>query len=154
VLYNQAAFEDQADSVLFLVVRRKSDGAWLLYKRSTHPLIDRVGFMHALPRSDMTTTEAARLYCKSVTGLDGTFTPLGGGYFRMYSGDNIESFTHFTLMVCDDIAGELKPTDKHAGYFWSTGPDFTAPEMIPNMPLLSELYRAGKPFFIEETFTL
>lgn len=154
VLYNQGAFEDQADSVLFLVIRRKSDGAWLLYKRNAHPLIDRVGFMHAPPSSAQTTTEAAQAFCKRVTGLDGEFTPLGGGYFRAYKDGNIESFTHFTLMVCDDIQGELKPNDNHAGYFWSTNPDFTGEEMIPNTPVLAELYQAGQPFFIEKSFEL
>ncbi len=154
VLYNQGAFQDQADSVLFLVIRRKSDGAWLLYKRSAHPLIDRVGFMHAPPWSNQTTSEAAQTYCKRVTGLDGEFTPLGGGYFRVYSDENIESFTHFTLMVCEDITGELDQSDKHAGYFWSTEPDFSAKEMIPNSQILADLYLAGKPFFIEQTFNL
>lgn len=154
VLYNQNAFEDQADSVLFLVIRRTSDGAWLLYKRSAHPLIGRVGFMHAPPSSAQTTSEAAHEFCKRVTGLRGDFKPIGGGYFRVYKDGNIESFTHFTLMVCDDIAGELAPNDNHAGYFWSQDPDFTAEEMIPNTPILAELYQSGQPFFIEKTFTL
>lgn len=153
-LQSRSAFEDQADSVLFLVIRRKSDGAWLLYRRSTHPLIGRIGFMHAPLRSDQTTNEAAQSYCKTVTGLSGDFKPLGGGYFRVYNGDDIESFTHFTLMVCDDIVGELQPNDKHAGYFWSNDPDFSSEEMISNMTTLTQLYEAGKPFFIERTFTL
>lgn len=154
VLYNQGAFEDQADSVLFLVIRHKQDGAWLLYRRSAHPLMDRVGFMHAPPSSVQTTVEAARAFCERVTGLTGEFTPLGGGYFRVYKDGNIESFTHFTLMVCDDIQGELIPNDDHAGYFWSTEPSFDSPEMIPNTPILAQLYQTGKPFFVEETFEL
>ena len=154
VLYKQGAFEDQADSVLFLVVRRKQDGAWLLYKRSVHPLIGRVGFMHAPPRSDVSVVEAARTTCLEATGLDSDFTALGGGYFRVYNADNLESFTHFTLLVCDDAGGELTPNDKHAGYFWSRQPDFAGQQMLPNMTTLVELYQAAKPFFIEKSFKL
>jgi hypothetical protein len=154
VLETQNMLPELADSVLFLVIRRMADGAWLFYRRNTHPLKDRVGFMHCRPNSTMTTAQTAAQSCREKTGLSGVFKPLGGGYFRVYEGNDLESFTHFTLMVCDDASGELLKHDDNAEYFWSNDPDFASPEMLPNMPTLVELYLAGKPFFVEKTIDI
>lgn len=154
VLETQNMLPELADSVVFLVIRRKPDGAWLLYRRKTHPLKDRVGFMHARPDAHSTTSETAAKECLEKTGLNGTFTPLGGGYFRVYEGDDLESFTHFTLMICDDVQGELAQHDDNAEYFWSQDPDFASADMLPNMLILVELYQTGKPFFVERTIQL
>lgn len=152
VLQNQQALIDQAESVLFLIIRRKTDGAYLLYKRKVHPLIDRVGFMHATPKADEVTVATAEKTCKEVLGLNGAFSVLGGGYFRIFEDHNLESFTHFTLLVCEDAQGELFQNDDYADYFWVQEPDFTDQSMLPNMAALVELYLAGEPFFIEKTF--
>lgn len=140
-----------AHSVLFLVVRRESDGAWLLYKRLAHPLKDKVGFVHVAPRSDSAVTETASDSLVERTGLRGDFAVLGSGYFRVYDGENLESFTHFDLLVCDAAVGELVQKDPNADFIWVENPDFTATDMIPNMQLLSNAYFAGKPFFMDET---
>jgi hypothetical protein len=142
---------DRAVSVLFLVVRRKSDGAWLLYRRKTHPLRGRIGFPHASPASSAKTTDTARQTLLDKTGLDCPFSVVGHGYFRVFDGDDLESFTHFTMLSGEDSDGELVQNDKHAEYWWDTNPDFSAKEMLPNMQLLSEAYLRGKPFFLEET---
>ncbi len=154
VLEKQQALVDHAESVLFLVVRRKADGAWLFYRRLVHPLIDMAGFMHATPTSLVDSPVDAKQACLAATGLKGEFTALGGGYFRVYEGDNLESFTNFTLLYCDDIQGELVQHDEHAEYFWDTDPDFAAKDMLPDSTILAELYLAGQPFFIEKTFRL
>lgn len=151
VLETQDNLPELPDSVLFLVIRRKSDGAWLFYKRSTHPLKDRVGFMHSRPDSIHSTAQTAAEACQAKTGLTGKFKALGGGYFRVYEEDNLESFTHFTLMVCEDIQGVLAKQDETAEYYWDKNPDFANPRMLPNMPVLVELYQNGKPFFEEKT---
>jgi hypothetical protein len=154
VLDKQQVLVDRADSVLFMVVRRKSDGAWLLYKRNVHPLIDKVGFMHATPTSRVDCPTEAKNTCLAATGLTGNFTALGGGYFRVYEGENLESFTNFTLLVCEDATGELQQNDEYADYFWETEPNFAAENMLPDSTILAELYQAGKPFFVEKTFRL
>lgn len=151
VFQNEQAFIDQADSVLFLIVRRKTDGSWLLYKRNTYPLLGKVGFMHGAPNSVIDSPAAAAQICQQQTGLVGEFTVLGGGYFRVYEGTELESFTHFTLLVCEDATGELMQNDEHAEYFWQQDPDFAGADMLPNMPTLVALYNKGEPFFIEET---
>jgi ADP-ribose pyrophosphatase YjhB (NUDIX family) len=141
-------------SVLFLVVRRKKDNAWLLYKRGAHPLKDKIGFMHAVPEPEISIIDTARRILKEKTGLEGEFKALGGGYFRMFKNDSLESFTHFTLLSCDDAKGELIQTHEHAEYDWFIDPDFLDEAMLPNMATLVEKYNANKPFFIEETFQL
>lgn len=139
-----------ADSVLFLLIRRASDGAWLLYRRKTHPLQGRVGFMHCRPEIDQNSTDTAAA-CLQKIGLTGTFKVLGGGYFRVYEREELESFTHFTLLVCEDAAGELKSDDEFAEYFWQQDPDFRAADMLPNMKSLVARYEHGETFFLEET---
>jgi len=153
-------FDDQLSkakmprSVLFLVIRRKSDNAWLLYKRSTHPLKDLSGFMHLMAEADKTLNESAHDQVKARTGLDCNFTSLGGGFFKTFRDEKLESFTNFSLLVCEDAKGELTPNDDRAEYFWATDPDFAAPDMLPNMVTLVKHYQAGKPFFIEEVFNI
>lgn len=141
-------------SVLFLVVRRASDRAWLLYRRGAHPLKNKIGFMHAVPEPDISVTETAGRILKEKTGLSGKFNALGGGYFRIYQAKHLESFTHFSLLVCDDAMGELSQKHEHAEYEWFDSPDFSSEQMLPNMPLLVEKYNSQQPFFIEESFNL
>lgn len=148
----QALITERPLSALFLVVRRKSDDAWLLYKRGTHPLIGQNGFMHCLPSYLSSVTEAASEQCEAKTSLIGDFTALGGGYIHIFRDSELESYTHFTLLYCDDIQGELQPRDKKASYEWVFEPDFTASSMIPTTGILKKLYEAKQPFFIEKTF--
>lgn len=142
---------DRAVSVLFLVIRRKSDSAWLLYRRKSHPLINRVGFMHTAPNTSEDIQQTAKSAVKAKTGLSCQFSVMGSGYFRVFDGDDLESFTHFTLLSCEDADGELIQNDEHAEYWWEEKPNFGAQEMLPNMAILAKAYQNGKAFFIEET---
>ncbi|MCA9330855.1 hypothetical protein KC957_02310 [Candidatus Saccharibacteria bacterium] len=151
VLERTEAMADRAYSVLFLVIRRKSDGAWLLYKRGSHPLYGRVGFMHATPNAHESSLETAKRTCREHTGMDATFTALGSGFFRVFEDDKLESFTNFTLLICEDAVGELRSDDELAEYFWAETIDQERPSLLPNMPTLIELYEAGEPFFVEKT---
>jgi hypothetical protein len=145
---------NKAYSILFLVVRRKTDSAWLLYSRSTHPLLGYTVFPQATPDAvlDAGTTASRDLLVK--TGLRGEFRPLGGGYFHIYEKDELESFTNFSLLICDDAIGELLQQDPNGTYDWVDSPDFLDPSMFPSMPLLAELYKQNKPFFLEKTFKI
>lgn len=154
VLDKQSAVIDQPESVFFLAIRRQADGAWLLYRRKTHPLRDQVGFMHGTPLADEPIIETAARVCLEKTGLAASFKVLGGGFFRTYRGPELESFTNFTFLVSDDASGELQPSDDHAEYFWAAHPDFTDDDMLPNMKTLGDLHKANQPFFIEKTFRL
>ncbi len=112
------------------------------------------GFMHCHPSAANDCQIVAREQCLKKTGLVGNFTALGGGYVRVYQGDKLESFTHFTLLYCDDAQGELAQNDNHAEYFWELDPDFTSKEMFPTTPLLKQLYDGKQPFFVDKTFTI
>jgi len=145
---------ERAHSVLFLVIRRKCDGAWLFYKRGTHPMLGFSGFMHCNPNAQEFVTETARTECHKKTGLSGTFQALGSGYFRIYDSGFLESFTNFTLLYCDNIQGTLNPSDPKAEYEWVIDPDFSAEDMFPGTKLLKERYETKQSFFVDETFSI
>ena len=154
VLGNFQTLADRAHSVIFLVIRRKYDGAWMLSTRKIQPMIGRVGFMHCTPNANESICDTAQKLCKERTGLECEFSALGGGYFRIFRGDELESFTHFTMLVCEDAVGELVQGNEYAQYEWHTEPDFTNATMLPNMQSLVERYQAGVPFVHEETLKL
>jgi hypothetical protein len=143
---------DRAYSVLFLAIRRKEDGAWLLCRRKAHPLIGKVGFMHAQPDFILHTHEVAQSTLTQKVGLSGDFTIRGSGYLRMYEQEQMESFTHFTLLECVDAQGDLQQNDELAEYYWETNPDFAAPDMLPSIPLLADKLSKPGLFYLEQDF--
>jgi hypothetical protein len=143
---------DQAYSILILAVRRKSDKAWLLCRRNTHPLLGRAGFMRALPIAGQSVTATAARACREATGVVASFRVLGSGLFTMYDQDNLESYTNFTFLVSDDAEGELQQNDPLNEFFWAEDPDFTDPDMLPNMKTLGNLHKINQLFFVEKTF--
>jgi 8-oxo-dGTP pyrophosphatase MutT (NUDIX family) len=147
-------FMDQAYSILLLAVRRPSDNAWLLYTRSTHPLIGLTGFMQATPMPSEDITVTAARTCLEKTGLTATFSTLSSGFFRVFEGNALESFTHFTLLVSTDPSGDLTPHDEFGTYEWVLDPDFTADSMLPTAATLARLATDRSPSFVEKTFTL
>jgi hypothetical protein len=145
---------DRAYSILIMAIRRKSDGAWLFYRRRTHPLKDYAGFMHAAPHAEFDALTMAQREVKAKTGLDGDFTVIGSGFFRFFEGDELESFTHFTFLKCDDIQGELNAQSELADYFWEKDPDFESADLFPNMAVLHDMYTGEAKRFVERTFYL
>jgi len=151
-LKKQSRMIDRAYSILLLAARRKEDGAWLLYKRQTHPLLGLVGFMQAQPLADQNTLDVAAAACEDQTGLRADFNVHGHGFFKAYRDDQLESFIHFTLLVCTDIRGQLHPASEQAGFYWDTSPDFAAENMLPNMQTLHKMCAAPAGSFVDETF--
>lgn len=148
---NLSEWMERAHTTLFLIIRRK-DGQWLLYKRKSHPLIGRVGFMHARPNARENIVETAKKAVKQRTNLDADFAVRANGYFRVFDGDNLESFTHFSLLVSENTSGELKASDEYAEYGWYEKPNFSAKDMLPNMNDLGKLYADPSSTFIEKTY--
>ena len=149
-----ASVSERARSILFLIIRDKA-GRWLLYKRKTHPLKDKIGFMHIFPTHLETVLETAQNQSLNQTNLQCTFSVAGSGFFRLICESSLESFTNFTLLYSLDATGVLSPKDDSADYFWEERPDFTSADMLPNMKKLTDYYLAGEfPFFIDETVTL
>ena len=154
-LQKQQALADQAESVLFLIIRRESDSAWLFYTRNTHPMLGYSGFMHTTPQADESVTDTATRSCLEKTGLHAKFTALGGGYSRIFNTDGeLLSFTNFSLVFCDGTQGELAEHDEFADYQWVIDPDFASTALFPSTAMLHDFYLAGQPFFVERSFTV
>jgi hypothetical protein len=141
----------RAFSVLYLAVHHKENG-WLLYRRNTHPLKNHIGFMHAVPDVLFPTEKRASAELLTKTGLVGDFQVIGSGFFRTYSGDTIDSFTNFTILLCENPEGELEQADDNADYYWVDVISKTMPNLLPNMPVLLEAIASGHyPFFVDES---
>lgn len=143
---------DRAYSVLFLAVRRAEDNAWLLCRRKTHPLLHRVGFVHAQPELGVSVFATAQQTLANKTGLQADFAVRGSGYLRMYEHDNLESFTNFTLLEATQATGELEQLDELAEYYWQKAPDFTDPALLPSISMFAEQLAKPGLFFVEKTF--
>jgi len=140
----------RAFSVLYLVVHHAENG-WLLYRRKTHPLKDKVGFMHAIPDSTAGVTDRASNELTKKTGLSGTFSVIGSGFFRTTANGVVDGFVNFTILLCEDSGGLLSPEDDSADYFWSQQINSADESLLPNMPILLEAISGGNyPFFIDE----
>ncbi len=153
-LKKQSRLIDRAYSTLLLAIRRPEDGAWLMVRRKSQPLIGLRGFMNASPIASQQTVQTAAAVCQEQTGLVGTFEVHGHGFFRVYRDGALESFIHFTLLVCSDIQGVLRQNSELAEYYWDTDPDWTAPDMLPNMRTLFEMSQAPQGTFVEKTFDI
>lgn len=153
-LKNQTRMIDRAYSTLLLAIRRADDGAWLLMRRKSQPLIGLTGFMNASPVADEKIVDTATQVCREQTGLTGEFVMHGGGYFRVYRSGSLESFIHFTLLVCNDIRGELHQNSSLAEYYWDMHPDWSAPEMLPNTQTLRKMLEAPAGCFEDQTFDI
>jgi len=153
-LKKQSRMIDRAYSVLLLAIQREEDGAWLLYRRQTHPLLGLTGYMHAQPVVDKSVTVTATQVCLQETGLSAEFSVHGHGYFRVYRDQQLESFIHFTLLKCTQIQGELNQNSEQAEYYWEPEPDFAGPNMLPNMQILHKMSEAPAGMFVDETFYL
>jgi hypothetical protein len=137
-------------SVLFMIIRSPENG-WLLYRRKTHPVKDKVAFMHAIPKGAISIAEHAKSEVLTKTGLNCKFSVAGTGFFHTFDGNELQGFTNFTLLACETPSGELSVSDDSADYFWDLNPDFTSQEMLPNMKPLYEAFTSGKfPFYLDE----
>ena len=154
VLDKQFMALDRAHSVLFLVIRRQSDGAWLLFKRQTHPLLGKIGFMHVNPEIGKDVFSSAHDELLAKTGINAMFNYIGSGYFTVYEGDDLESYTHFTALVATDASGELAQDSEKGEYFWQADIKSVESELLPTAKTLIDYYESGQPFFIEKTFRI
>lgn len=153
-LKKQSRMIDRAYSILLMAVRRKSDGAWLLYKRQTQPLLGLVGFMQAQPVAEADARDTAKKTCLEQTGIETEFAVQGHGYFRVYRQQSLESFIHFTLLFSETDQLQLPETAESAGYFFAGTPNFESPDMLPNMRILHKMCEDPAGTFVEATFEL
>ena len=152
-LKKQDRLINRAYSMLLLGIQRE-DGAWLLARRKSQPLLGLVGLTGVQPRADKDILETATEVCREQTGLSGSFVVHGHGYFRILRDGQMESFIHFTLLKCTEIQGELHQNTELAEYYWDMDPDWQAPDMLPNMKTLHKMLSARPGAFADETFDI
>lgn len=150
----QSRMIDRAYSTLLLAIRRERDGAWLLMRRKSQPLLGLAGLMNAQPTAEQEIVETAQQVCRDETGLAGEFVVHGHGYFRTARSGSVESFIHFTLLVCNDIQGELRQNSSLAEYYWDTDPDWSAPDMLPSSQTLHKMLAAPQGCFVDQRFDI
>ena len=141
----------RAFSVIFVVVRNMND-QWLLYRRKTHPLLGRTGFLHCVPEWDKNTHQTVSDYIAKLLAVSCEPQVRASGYFRIHdSKGELESFSHFTLMeTVVDTSTNPEPEDS-AEYFWTTKDCILQEDSLPNMPsLLKALDSDANNVFIEE----
>lgn len=139
---------EQAHDILLLAV--KKDNAWLLRRRLAQPMFGRYGFVHGEPIATETITETATKILAQKTGLTAIFTPRGSGYVRIFLGDDLESFTSFTLLEATDVKGTLKPKVGNGENSWLEGPELTGDDMVPSMASLVAAIEKDDSFFFSE----
>lgn len=143
----------QAHSIL-LMAARNHNGDYLLRKRLAHPVYGKSGFVHGEPVAEEAIELTAARIFKTKTGMDVSFKPRGSGYIRIFRENDIESFTHFTILSADGVEGEPIQTSKTGENSWVRNADFRDESMIPSMHDL--VSRLEKPdfFFCDLTYNL
>jgi len=131
-------------------VVRDTQGRWLLSKRKIHPLFGYTTFPIATPVAEKLAVQAAADELFAKTGLKANFRALGGGYFHVYKARELESYTNFTLLACEDAVGELKQHDPNSEYAWFDTFNLQEHTLLPDMQPLVAAYERGEPFFMEE----
>lgn len=144
---------NRAYSIIIMAVRRESDGAWLLSKRTTQPLLGLSGFMQTqpLPGTDSLPLASDSLHQK--TGLAGDFEWISSGFFTIYKDELLESYIHFTLLLCEKATGELSQNDPLGEYYFDESPNFSDPSMLPTASVLADLLES-RLAFTEQTFRI
>lgn len=130
----------QAHAILLLAV--EVDGKWLLRRRLAQPTYGKIGFVHGEPVFNEPATTTAQHVLMNKTGLTADFTVRGSGYIRILNGDEIESFTQFTLLHANKVSGELQPKVGNGENIWLEAPDFASDDMLVSMSdLITELQK-------------
>lgn len=150
---SRAELRQQAHAILLLCIR-DTEGRWLLRKRTVHPMYGRIGFLHGEPKAGESVIETAEQRLKQKTGLSADFSIAGSGFVTIYSGEDLESYTQFTLLRGELTSGELIEMDQTGQNMWVENPDFSEGVYIPSMGSLVPLMDKETPFFVELTYKL
>lgn len=143
----------QAHTVFFIAAQN-TDGAWLLRKRLFHPMLNKSGFVHGEPVAGQAISETAGEVFTEKTGLTAeSFQPRGSGYITLVNESGApESFIHFTLLLAENISGELIKDCSSGENYWHTG-SFDKDGLIPSMStLMQKLTASDEHFYVELTY--
>lgn len=141
---------DKAYSLLLFGLQRE-DKAWLLYERSSHPQINRVGLPQHRPDARRSTLESAQVFAAEIA-TQAEFSVHAHGYLRVFDeNDAVESFVHFTLLrgTCSATASSLPD-----GYQWVAEADFSNLDLLPSTSVLMKLLAGPAGSFADETLRI
>lgn len=144
----------QAHTVFFIAAQN-SDGDWLIRKRLFHPMLHKSGFVHGEPIAGQAIDDTAREVFQTKTGLVAkAFSAKGSGYITLLNEKSLpESFIHFTLLLAENITGELIESCSSGENYWHTG-NFDSKDMIPSMAeLMQYVTESNEHFYVELTYT-
>ncbi len=141
---------DKAYSLLLFGLQRE-DGAWLLYERTSHPQINRVGLPQHRPDAHHSTLESARTFATQID-IEADFSVHAHGYLRVFDeNDAVESFVHFTLLKGVCSAADTPLPD---GYRWVAAADFSDLDLLPSTSVLMKLLAGPTGGFADETLRI
>jgi hypothetical protein len=92
--------------------------------------------------------ETAQRILREKTGLSAEFTLSGAGYIRIFKDNELESFTHFTLLRANAISYDIVQEDHSGENMWIKDPDFGSKEMIPSMLDLAHMLENHREMFL------
>lgn len=144
---------EQAHSVLFMALRNK-DGEWLLRRRLAQPMFGKLGFVHGEPVArEAIEVSATRLFAAK-TGLQASFTVRGCGYIKIFKSNELESFTHFTLLLADAYSGTLLHKIGNGENEWIANDSLEKEDVIASTPVLLGNLESKKMFFEQLEYNL
>lgn len=146
-------FIDRAYSVLFLVVKNPDTDAWLLHTRASQPLRGFTGLLQARPLPGSPVIDIAATALTEQTGLSANFSVSAHAFFTFVRDNELESFIHATILVGENISGNLQTKDKAGEYTWVHTSDFSAPNILPTVQVVATML-ASNASFTEQSFTV
>ena len=78
--------------------------------------------------------------------------PIRAPYIRLYDGETLISFTHFSLVEAGDVTGDLIDNDPHGENIWMEDHDLVSKEMIPSMKDIAEGLNKPGTFFLDKKY--
>lgn len=136
----------QAHSVLFLAIRNK-DGKWLLRQRNAQPMFKSWGFIHTEPLIEESIVDSASHALAEKAGIAVSLKPCGAGYIRLFRGEELESFTHFTILTGVLEDGKLSDEELNR---WFSDDEMQSVDLIPSMNDLITALKGPESFFFSE----
>lgn len=142
----------QAHAVFFITVFDPERG-WLVRRRKTQPMYGYVGFVHGEPNHTEPVTSTATSRFEEYNGLHAKLEPRGYGYARFTSGDELQSFTTFTVFSAVEWSGKLREDTPTGHNYWATLEQLKGePKLLPTMLPILEKLEEGDPFWLDLSF--
>lgn len=142
----------QAHAVFFLTVYDPQKG-WLVRRRKTQPMYGYVGFVHGEPNDTESVLETATERFTERNGLVAEFEPRGYGYARFHRGDDLQSYTTFTVFSSSKWSGTLQEDTDTGHNYWATIDELkNEPKLLPTMLPILERLESDEMFWLDLAF--